>query len=69
MNKPITIIRQEFIEELVELINKYQLPAFVIIGVIKELLPVLKEQEEKQLITDKETYKQYISKQEENVSE
>lgn len=53
MEKPITIARQEFIEELVSLVNTSGLPAFVISEVLTTMLQATREQEKIQLEEDR----------------
>lgn len=56
MDKPITVAREEFRRDLVDVINNAKLPAFVIRGVIEEILPVLKDQENMQYQKDLQNY-------------
>lgn len=53
MIKPSTVLRQEFIDNLAELINKSELPAFVLADVLKNTVNVLQELAEKQYQADK----------------
>lgn len=56
MDKPITILRQEFISSIVELINASGLPAFVIADVLGGLLSTVRQQEKMQLEEDRRSY-------------
>ena len=58
MDKPITIARQDFIEDVVGLINGSGLPAFVIIDSLEALLPALRTQAEQQYQADLAKYKE-----------
>lgn len=52
MEKPSTVLQKEFINNLADLINKSELPAFVIADVLKNTLAVTRELAEKQYRTD-----------------
>ena len=54
--KPITLIRQEFVETLVEEINNCQLPMFVIEPILQDLLDQVKVMVQKQYEADKAQY-------------
>ena len=56
MNKPLTVARQEFSEDLVALVNNSGLPAFVISGVMKEAIIEVDKIAQAQLATDKEAW-------------
>ena len=66
IEKPLTMKRQEFTEQVVELINSYGLPAFVVIGVLEALLPALKQLEQQQLTQDRKLYEEMLDKRTEN---
>lgn len=53
MQKPSTVLRQEFIENLAEMINASELPAFVIADVLKNTLTVTQELADRQYQIDK----------------
>ena len=53
MTKPSTVLRQEFIDDLAKLINKSELPAFVLAEVLKNTVNVLQELAERQYQADK----------------
>lgn len=52
MEKPITVARQEFIEELVKLINESGLPAFVISPILKDTLATVDQLAQQQYQAD-----------------
>lgn len=52
MNKPITVARQEFTENLVNLVNNSQLPAFVIRSALAQMDTALAQLEQAQLEKD-----------------
>lgn len=56
MNKPITVARQEFIEEIIKCINDNPLPSFVVIDVLKTLIPVLETNVKKEYEADVSDY-------------
>ena len=66
IEKPLTMKRQEFTEQVVELINSYGLPAFVVIGVLEALLPTLRQLEQQQLMLDRKRYEEMLGGQAEN---
>lgn len=49
MKKPIQVEHYEFEQKLVELINKSDLPAFVIEGVLRELIPIVQKNAQMEL--------------------
>lgn len=49
MKKSIQVEHYEFEQELVELINKSNLPAFVIEGVLRELIPIVQKNAQMEL--------------------
>ena len=53
MIKPSTVLRQEFIDDLAKLINKSELPAFVLADILKNTLQVTLELAAKQYLVDK----------------
>lgn len=60
--KPITLIRQEFVDTLVEEINNCQLPMFVIEPILQDLLNQVKVMAQKQYETDKIQYEAQLNK-------
>lgn len=58
--KPITIVREEFVGQLAETINKVPLPAFIIESVLKDLYLESKSMAKRQLEMDKEMYNQAL---------
>ena len=53
MNKPITVARQEFTENLVNLVNNSGLPAFVMRSALSQIDTALAQLEAQQLAQDK----------------
>ena len=58
--KPITLIRQEFVDTLVEEINNCQLPMFVIEPILQDLLNQVKDVAQKQYEADKKQYEEQL---------
>ena len=63
--KPITLIRQEFVDTLVEEINNCQLPMFVIEPILQDLLDQVKVAVQKQYEADKIQYEAQLNEVEE----
>lgn len=63
MNKPSTVIRQEFVNELAELMGRFQLPAFVMVDVMEEALQVAKELARNQYMKDKAAWDDFQKKE------
>ena len=58
--KPITLIRQEFVDTLVEEINNCQLPMFVIEPILQDLLDQVRSAAQKQYEADKKQYEEQL---------
>lgn len=56
ISKPITLIREDFIRSLVDLINDSQLPYFVVETVLKDTLQEVRIASQKQLESDRNKY-------------
>ena len=63
--KPITLIRQEFIDTLVDEINNCQLPMFVIEPILQDMLDKVRIVVQKQYEADKAQYEAQMSEVEE----
>ena len=61
MQKPITIIKQEFTEGLVKYINESSLPPFVIEYILKDIINEVHLASVQQLKFDTERYQKQIS--------
>ena len=59
--KPITLIRQEFVDTLVDEINNCQLPMFVIEPILQDLLDQVKVMVQKQYEADKAQYEAQLN--------
>ena len=60
IRKPMSIIRQEFAEKLVNDINNSQLPLFVIEPILQNALEAVKVAAQKQYETEKAQYEQQL---------
>ena len=58
--KPVTLIRQEFIDTLVDEINNCQLPMFVIEPILQDLLDQVRTVAQKQYESDKKQYEEQL---------
>ena len=58
--KPVTLIRQEFIDTLVDEINNGQLPMFVIEPILQDLLDQVRTAAQKQYESDKRQYEEQL---------
>lgn len=63
ITKPMSVIRQEFIEQLVNDVNNCQLPLFVIEPILQDLLSMVKSAAQKQYEAEKAQYEQQLLKQ------
>jgi len=63
--KPMSVARQEFIEQLVDNINNCGLPMFVIEPILQDLLGMVKATAQQQYESDKARYEKQISSQKE----
>lgn len=68
IRKPLSVIRQEFIEQLVADVNSCQLPLFVIEPILQDILNTVKAAAQQQYETDKAQYEQQLKKQTETSS-
>lgn len=64
MNKPITMIRAEFVQNLVNSINTSELPLFVIESILKDIYLEVKAAAQKQYEADMTKYEQLENEQE-----
>lgn len=63
MNKPSTIIYEEFKQELANLINNSGLPAFIVEPVLQNFLNETRMAMQRQYQADKAEYDQYLAEQ------
>ena len=63
--KPLSVVRQEFIEQLVGDINNCQLPLFVIEPILQDILNTVRTTAQKQYEAEKAQYEQQLQAQNE----
>lgn len=56
VKKPMSIVRQEFIEQLVNDINQCSLPLFVVEPILQDLLTMVKTESQRQYAAEKAQY-------------
>lgn len=64
--KPISVVRQEFIEQLVNDVNNCQLPLFVIEPILQDMLNMVKSAAQKQYEAEKAQYEKQLLEQTSN---
>lgn len=64
--KPITLVYEELVDELTNIINNSKLPAFIIEPILKDLYLEIKAMAQRQLARDKEIYNQSLQPHEES---
>lgn len=68
LNKPMSVIRQEFIEKLVDDINNCSLPLFIVESVLQSTLETVKIAAQEQYKVEKAQYEQMLLKYNESSS-
>ncbi len=63
ITKPITVVRQEFIENIVNEINTCGLPLWAIEPILEDLLRSVKAESQRQYETEKAQYEQALASQ------
>lgn len=63
MNKPITLMRQEFIENVVKTVNESKLPLIIIEPVMRNLLNEIQKSLKQQIEADRTEYERYLAEQ------
>lgn len=69
INKPITIIRQEFVDSLIDLCNNSNLPYFCVESILKEILDEVHRASVRQFEMDKDNYDKQVNKELKSQSE
>lgn len=67
--KPLTIAKEDFVNNLVELINSSRLPLFIVEYILKDALNEVQAVAVRQLQIDRDKYEAEISKKQKNESE
>ena len=63
IKKPITVVRQEFIEKMVNEVNTCGLPLWAIEPILEDLLRLVKVESQRQYETEKTQYEQALASQ------
>lgn len=63
ITKPTSVVRQEFIEQLVNDVNNCSLPLFVIEPILQDLLNMVKSAAQQQYEAEKAQYEQRLNEQ------
>lgn len=66
IQKPITLVREDFIKALTDLINASKLPAFIIEPILRDAHSEVRVAAANQLESDRKRYNTAINSQEEN---
>jgi hypothetical protein len=66
MNKPFTVVYEDFKQELANLINNSNLPALVIEPILQNYLIEIKNVAKKQYLLDKEKYEESLKEVKKN---
>ena len=66
MMKPMSLVRQEFIEKLVDDINTCQLPMFVVEPILEDLLKMVRTAAQEQYKNEKAQYEAQLKEQKHN---
>lgn len=65
INKPITLVKEEFSQNLISLINESKLPLFIIEPILKEILSEVQINVKRQLEMDRAEYNKALEEQRE----
>lgn len=65
VNKPMSVMRQEFVEQLVESVNNCGLPLFVVEPILQDVLNAVKAAAQEQYKTEKAQYEKQLAQQNE----
>lgn len=65
ITKPMSVVRHEFIEQLVNDVNNCQLPLFVIEPIVEDLLNMVRTAAQEQYKTEKAQYEEQLKKKNE----
>lgn len=65
INKPMSVMRQEFTEQLVDVVNNCHLPLFVIEYILEDVLDTVKTAAKQQCEIEKIQYEELLKKNQE----
>ena len=63
ITKPMSVVRHEFIEQLVDVVNNCQLPMFVIESILQDMLNMVSTAAQKQYENEKAQYEAQLKEQ------
>ena len=66
ITKPLSLVRHEFVEQLVNDINNCNLPLFVVEPILQDMLNMVRTAAQKQYEQDKLQYEELLKTQKEN---
>ena len=66
ITKPLSLVRHEFVEQLVNDINNCNLPLFVVEPILQDMLNMVRTAAQKQYEQDKIQYEELLKQQKEN---
>lgn len=61
ITKPMSVLRQEFIDKMIDDINGSQLPLFVVEPILQDILSSVKNSVHQQYMTEKAQYEQQLA--------
>ena len=67
--KPVSVVRQEFIEQLIDDVNNCQLPMFVVEPILEDLLKMVRTAAQEQYKTEKAQYEAQLKEQKVQLNE
>ena len=67
--KPMSVVRQEFIDKLIDDVNNCQLPMFVVEPILEELLKMVRAAAQEQYKTEKAQYEAQLEGQKAQLKE
>lgn len=62
IQKPVTLVKQEFTESLVQLVNNSNLPLFLVEYILKDVLSSVHSASQQQLEIDMKAYQEQVEK-------
>lgn len=69
MQKPITLIREEFAQNMVSVVNRSGLPFFIMEPIVKDLLESIQDGARRQAEADQAAYSEYMQKEAEKAQD
>ena len=69
INKPITIVKEEVVNEIANVINSSMLPAFVLENILRDMYLEVKAMAQRQYEIDKQRYEESLKSLDKNLEE